>query len=184
MSHMFPMRSRRDNTQLNAAPEPPFASMHNNNSTAKPPYLQLYDALELTATAFVNAVIARRASHQPDYNRLYEVAAPHFRISFAPASFTDHSPTLANVYDIAGFCELIQRMINNPSAWHRCMVLVADTTSCCRHDSGKPPPCTKCRDPRCDSRCEEVYGCGKGRLLSACGWRNWGYLRYAYAQRV
>lgn len=84
--------------------------MHNNPAnTAKPPHLLLYDAIEATSTSFVNSIIARRSSHQPDYNRLYEISAPHFRISFAPASFTDHSPTLANTYDIAGFSELIQR---------------------------------------------------------------------------
>ncbi|CZT16898.1 uncharacterized protein RCC_02733 [Ramularia collo-cygni] len=84
--------------------------MHNSSTNAKAPHLQLYDTLESTAIAFVNSLVARRFSHQPDYSRLWEVAAPSFRISFAPASFADTSPTLGEAYDMPSYCDLIRRM--------------------------------------------------------------------------
>lgn len=77
--------------------------------TTKLPWDQLYEILETTAIAWVNSIIARPGSHQPDYARLYEITAPHFQISFAPRSWADQSLTLLETYDVDGYCELVQR---------------------------------------------------------------------------
>lgn len=115
-------KKRKEKNRTNTESQARCPKMHNEGLhpipilASKPPStLQLYDALESTAISFVNSIISRRSSHHPDYKRLCELAVPHFRISFAPRSFADQSPTLQESYDIGGFCELIQRTLSHAS---------------------------------------------------------------------